>query len=120
MRFGDYAPENFDKRYRGELTAREALQLSLNLPAVALLDRLGPMRLVGTLEAAGIAAAPARRRRRAGIADRARRRRHHLEDLVDALRRHRRWRQVLPLRYTGRIRRRRAARHHSARRRPGI
>lgn len=53
MRFGDYAPENFDKRYRGQLTAREALQLSLNLPAVALLDRLGPMRLVGTLEAAG-------------------------------------------------------------------
>jgi penicillin-binding protein 1C len=53
MRFGDYEPENFDKRYRGQLTAREALQLSLNLPAVALLDRLGPMRLVSTLEAAG-------------------------------------------------------------------
>jgi penicillin-binding protein 1C len=52
MRFGDYAPENFDKRYRGQLTAREALQLSLNLPVVALLNRLGPMRLVGTLEAA--------------------------------------------------------------------
>jgi penicillin-binding protein 1C len=53
MRFGDYAPENFDKHYRGELTAREALQLSLNLPVVALLNRMGPMRLVGTLEAAG-------------------------------------------------------------------
>ena len=53
MRFGDYAPENFDKRYRGQLTAREALQLSLNLPVVALLNRLGPMRLVGTFEAAG-------------------------------------------------------------------
>ncbi|MGH6887174.1 MAG: penicillin-binding protein 1C, partial [Geminicoccales bacterium] len=53
MRFGDYAPEYFDKHYRGELTAREALQLSLNLPAVALLNRMGPMRLVGTLEAAG-------------------------------------------------------------------
>src|SRR5262249_35576887 len=53
MRFGDYEPENFDKRYHGQLTAREALQLSLNLPAVALLDRMGPMRLVGTLEAAG-------------------------------------------------------------------
>ncbi len=53
MRFGDYAPENFDKRYRGQLTAREALQLSLNLPVVALLNRMGPMRLVGTLEAAG-------------------------------------------------------------------
>ncbi len=53
MRFGDYAPENFDKRYRGQLTAREALQLSLNLPVVALLNRMGPMRLVGTLDAAG-------------------------------------------------------------------
>jgi penicillin-binding protein 1C len=53
MRFGDYAPENFDKHYRGQLTAREALQLSLNLPVVALLNRMGPMRLVGTLEAAG-------------------------------------------------------------------
>jgi penicillin-binding protein 1C len=53
MRFGDYAPENFDKHYRGELTAREALQLSLNLPVVALLNRMGPMRLVGTLESAG-------------------------------------------------------------------
>jgi penicillin-binding protein 1C len=53
MRFGDYAPENFDRHYRGELTAREALQLSLNLPAVALLNRMGSMRLVGTLESAG-------------------------------------------------------------------
>jgi penicillin-binding protein 1C len=53
MRFGDYAPENFDKHYRGELTAREALQLSLNLPAVALLDRIGPMRLASTLDSAG-------------------------------------------------------------------
>jgi penicillin-binding protein 1C len=53
MRFGDYAPENFDKHYRGELTAREALQLSLNMPVVALLNRLGPMRLVNALAAAG-------------------------------------------------------------------
>jgi penicillin-binding protein 1C len=44
MRFGDYAPQNFDHRFHGELTAREALQLSLNLPAVALLDRVGPRR----------------------------------------------------------------------------
>lgn len=41
MRFGDYAPENFDHLFRGELPAREALQLSLNLPAVALLDAVG-------------------------------------------------------------------------------
>jgi penicillin-binding protein 1C len=41
MRFGDYAPENFDRLFRGEIPAREALQLSLNLPAVALMDAVG-------------------------------------------------------------------------------
>ncbi len=41
MRFGDWAPENFDHLFRGEVTAREALQLSLNLPAVTLMDAIG-------------------------------------------------------------------------------
>jgi penicillin-binding protein 1C len=53
MRFRDYSPENFDHFYRGELPAREALQLSLNLPAVALLDRIGPLRLTAALKRAG-------------------------------------------------------------------
>jgi penicillin-binding protein 1C len=53
MRFGDYAPENFDHHYRGEVSAREALQLSLNLPAVALMQRIGPTRFAQTLRAAG-------------------------------------------------------------------
>ena len=53
MRFGDYAPSNFDHLYRGEVTAREALQLSLNLPAVALLDRVGPVRFAQRLADAG-------------------------------------------------------------------
>jgi penicillin-binding protein 1C len=53
MRFGDYAPSNFDHLYRGEVTAREALQLSLNLPAVALLDRVGPARVAQRLRDAG-------------------------------------------------------------------
>ena len=52
-RFGDYAPQNFDRIYRGEVTAREALQLSLNVPAVAVLDRLGPGRLAQSLADAG-------------------------------------------------------------------
>ncbi|WP_395020234.1 penicillin-binding protein 1C [Dongia sp.] len=55
MRFGDYAPSNFDHLYRGEVTAREALQLSLNLPAVALLDRVGPARFAQRLRDAGAA-----------------------------------------------------------------
>ncbi len=53
-RFGDYAPQNFDRHYRGEVTAREALQLSLNVPAVATLDRLGAVRFAGSLAEAGV------------------------------------------------------------------
>jgi penicillin-binding protein 1C len=54
MRFGDYAPQNFDHRFHGELTAREALQLSLNLPAVALLDRVGPARFARLFQDVGL------------------------------------------------------------------
>jgi penicillin-binding protein 1C len=52
--FGDYAPSDFDGRFQGEVTAREALQYSLNLPAVAVLDRLGAGRFIAALGAAGI------------------------------------------------------------------
>jgi penicillin-binding protein 1C len=52
--FGDYAPSDFDGRFEGEVTARQALQYSLNLPAVAVLDRIGPGRLIAALAAAGI------------------------------------------------------------------
>jgi penicillin-binding protein 1C len=52
--FADYAPADFDGRFQGEVTAREALQYSLNLPAVAVLDRLGPSRFTAALAAAGI------------------------------------------------------------------
>ncbi len=53
QRFGDYAPLNFDQRFRGDVTLREALQLSLNVPAVAVLDRLGPSRFARLLERMG-------------------------------------------------------------------
>ncbi len=52
--FADYAPSDFDGRFQGDVTAREALQYSLNLPAVAVLDRLGPGRFTAALAAAGI------------------------------------------------------------------
>jgi penicillin-binding protein 1C len=52
--FGDYAPTDFDGHFLGEVTAREALQYSLNVPAVAVLDRLGPTRVTAALAAAGI------------------------------------------------------------------
>lgn len=52
-RFGDYAPANFDKGFHGDMTIREALQRSLNVPAVLVLDRVGPLRFVEVLRHAG-------------------------------------------------------------------
>ena len=54
-RFGAYAPENIDRGFVGRITAAEALRLSLNLPAVALLDGVGPARFAASLRAAGAA-----------------------------------------------------------------
>ncbi|MGD9767091.1 MAG: penicillin-binding protein 1C [Pseudolabrys sp.] len=53
VRFGDYTPENFDLTFQGTVTVRKALQLSLNVPAVAILDRLGVQRLAVRLTEAG-------------------------------------------------------------------
>lgn len=39
--FGDYRPENFDKHFRGLLSARDALILSLNLPALEIEQQVG-------------------------------------------------------------------------------
>jgi penicillin-binding protein 1C len=53
MRFGGWSPRNFDRVFQGRLTVREALQQSLNVPAVALLDRVGPTRLALALRESG-------------------------------------------------------------------
>ena len=53
MDFGGYAPQNFDGVFRGTLRVREALQLSLNLPVVALTEAIGPAKLVAHLEKSG-------------------------------------------------------------------
>ncbi len=53
-RFGDYSPTDFDGRFQGEVSAAEALRYSLNVPAVAVLDHLGPARFTSALAAAGI------------------------------------------------------------------
>ncbi|MGO4908303.1 penicillin-binding protein 1C [Pseudorhodobacter sp. W20_MBD10_FR17] len=54
MDFGGYAPQNFDKVFRGMVRVREALQLSLNLPVVALTDALGPAKLLAAMRRAGL------------------------------------------------------------------
>jgi len=53
IRFGSYAPENFDMTFQGTVPVRKALQMSLNVPAVALLDRVGASRLSSRLRQAG-------------------------------------------------------------------
>ncbi len=53
MRFGGYAPQNFDGVFRGDVTLRAALQASLNLPPVQLTDRLTPARVMAALRRGG-------------------------------------------------------------------
>ena len=53
VRFGSYAPENFDMTFQGTVPVWKALQLSLNVPAIVLLDRVGSSRLASRLRQAG-------------------------------------------------------------------
>lgn len=53
-RFGDYSPTNFYNTYAGQLTVREALQQSLNIPAVAVLEQVGPARVAARLREVGL------------------------------------------------------------------
>ncbi len=52
--FDGYMPGNFDGRYRGPVDATRALQQSLNVPAVGLLQALGPERFAARLAHAGL------------------------------------------------------------------
>jgi penicillin-binding protein 1C len=51
--FGDYAPHDFDGDFIGQVTAAGALRMSLNVPAVMVLERVGPLRFTQLLENAG-------------------------------------------------------------------
>lgn len=53
-RFGSYSPTNFLNTYAGQLTVREALQQSLNIPAVAVLEQVGPARVAARLREVGL------------------------------------------------------------------
>lgn len=52
--FGGYRPGNFDAAFNGPIGAAEALRLSLNVPAVDVLDRIGPARFSARLANAGV------------------------------------------------------------------
>ena len=50
--FNGYRPQNFDRQFRGKIRVRDALQLSLNIPVVALTDALGPSKLLQAMDRA--------------------------------------------------------------------
>ena len=55
VRYGAYAPQNFDFTFQGTVSVRRALQMSLNVPALAVLDQVGASRLSARLTQAGAA-----------------------------------------------------------------
>ena len=54
VRYGSYSPENFDMTFQGTVTVRRALQLSLNVPAIAVLGKVGVSRLSARLAETGV------------------------------------------------------------------
>ena len=54
LRYGGYAPGNFDGTFRGEVTVTEALSHSLNTPVVRLLATLGEERVTAAFERQGL------------------------------------------------------------------
>lgn len=54
VRFGHYAPKNFDEGFHGTVSIREALQHSLNIPAVKVLAQVTPHALVGRFRQVGV------------------------------------------------------------------
>lgn len=52
--FGRWQPVNFDHRFRGTVTIRQALTESLNIPVVRIAAALGPARIAAVLRQAGM------------------------------------------------------------------
>jgi len=53
VNFSGYRPENYDETYRGKITVEQALAQSLNVPAVKLLDQLGPEVFINSMASSG-------------------------------------------------------------------
>ena len=62
-----YRPENFDGRFRGDVTLADSLVLSLNIPFVRLCRKVGVESFAGTLDALGIGCGDERAARRHGL-----------------------------------------------------
>ena len=52
--FSGYRPRNFGLDYQGTVTVRRALQLSLNIPAIRLLESVGPQKLLARFSRSGV------------------------------------------------------------------
>jgi penicillin-binding protein 1C len=52
--FSGYVPENFDRRFRGAVPARDALAWSLNIPAIRMLQQFGIPRFYNLLKKWGV------------------------------------------------------------------
>ena len=53
VKFGQYAPQNFDGQFRGDILIKDALRQSLNIPVVKLTEKLGPARVTAGLRRSG-------------------------------------------------------------------
>lgn len=51
----DYKPTNYDFKYRGMVTPRSALALSMNIPAVEIMQKLGPQEAAAAAQRMGLA-----------------------------------------------------------------
>lgn len=51
---GNWKPMNFDNKFRGEVTMRYALEKSLNLPSIKLLERVGIQNAIAVAQKMGI------------------------------------------------------------------
>ncbi|MDD5391971.1 MAG: penicillin-binding protein 1C [Thiothrix sp.] len=54
IKLDDYAPQNFFRHFSGAVSVTQALQQSLNVPAVDMLQRLTPARFVARLRNGGV------------------------------------------------------------------
>lgn len=55
LTFGDYRPQNFTRGFSGPVSVSKALQKSLNIPAVQVLERLAPGNFFARMQTAGAA-----------------------------------------------------------------
>ena len=55
INFNGYAPNNFDGKFHGYVSAREALSMSLNVPAVKVLESIGVKKAISYLQKCGLA-----------------------------------------------------------------